>query len=172
VPLDPPAEFGAFYRATVAPLRRYVARLLGGPTEAQDVAQDAYVRVYRAMREHNARCSQAYLYTTARNLAYNQLRRRRLEPMPETATSPIDAAPSPEPAVSQLVMARQEWSQLEAALQQLPAECRDVLILRRVEGLSHEEISRRLGVPRSTIEKRLARSVRLLRAAMRDEEGG
>ena len=54
---DDPAnrpDFAGFYRKTLAPLRRYLARLLGSTTEAQDVAHDAYLRVYPKVQDRSA----------------------------------------------------------------------------------------------------------------------
>ena len=53
-PPEPPRDFGSFYRATLAPLRRYLARLLGNAPEAQDIAHDAYLRVYPTLNAKNA----------------------------------------------------------------------------------------------------------------------
>jgi RNA polymerase sigma factor (sigma-70 family) len=168
---DEPArhrDFAALYRATVAPLRRYLTRFLGDPIEAQDVAHDAYLRVYPAEGKRPAEKPEALLYTTARRLALNRIKRRRIAPVAgETASA--DTAPSPEPGVVQLVMARQELQQLEAAIARLPAGCRTVLLLRKVELLSHQEIADRLGIAVSTVEKQHARALRLLRAAMAAE---
>jgi RNA polymerase sigma-70 factor (ECF subfamily) len=63
-------------------------------------------------------------------------------------------------------MARQELAQLEAAIAQLPPGCRAVLLLRKIELLSHQEIADRLGLAISTVEKQHARALRLLRAAL------
>jgi RNA polymerase sigma-70 factor (ECF subfamily) len=63
-------------------------------------------------------------------------------------------------------MARQELRLLEDAIAQLPEGCRAVLVLRKVELLSHREISERLGIAVSTVEKQHARALRLLRAAL------
>jgi RNA polymerase sigma-70 factor (ECF subfamily) len=73
---------------------------------------------------------------------------------------------SSEPGVVQQVMARQELQQLEEAIGQLPAGCRAVLLLRKVELLSHQEIADRLGIAISTVEKQHARALRLLRALL------
>ncbi len=156
-------DFAALYRATLAPLRRYLTRFLGDPEEARDVAHDAYLRVYPA--EGKVEKPEAYLYTTARRLALNRIKRRRIAPIAGATASP-DTAPSPLPGVVQQVMARQELRQLEAAIAQLPAGCRAVLLLRKVEMLSHQEIANRLGIAVSTVEKQHARALRLLRAAL------
>ncbi len=162
-PLPAPRDFAGFYRATLAPLRRYLARLTGNRTEAQDLAHDAYARVFPAMREGRVGAPQALLYTTARRLAINCLRHReraRTQSMPDEA---LDTNAAPWPGVPQTVMARQELARLERALAQLPPGCRAVLLLRKVELLPHDEIARRLGVSRSNVEKQHVRALRLLR---------
>src|SRR5690606_38085534 len=71
---DPSFEpkFAELYRRTIAPLRRYLARLLGDTGEAEDIAHDAYLRVYRATQDHPAHKPEALLYTTAKRLAFNR----------------------------------------------------------------------------------------------------
>ena len=158
-------DFATLYRATLAPLRRYLVRFLGDPTEAQDVAHDAYLRVYPLTEKSRVEKPEALLYTTARRLALNQLKRRRIAPITREVACP-DAAPSPAPGVVQQVIARQELHELEKAIAELPAGCRTVLLLRKVELLSHQEIADRLGIAVSTVEKQHARALRLLRAAL------
>jgi RNA polymerase sigma-70 factor (ECF subfamily) len=146
-------------------LRRYLTRFLGDANEAQDVAHDAYLRVYPKDGKAPPDNPQAFLYTTARNLAINRLKRRQIAPF-NSQEIHDDATPSPLPGVVQQVMARQEWSQLESAIADLPPGCRSVLLLRKVELLSHQEIADRLGIAVSTVEKQHARALRLLRAAL------
>jgi RNA polymerase sigma factor (sigma-70 family) len=156
------SEFARLYRATLAPLRRYLTRFLGDADEAQDIAHDAYVRVYPRDGKAPPDNPQAFLYTTARNLAINRIKRRHIAPFNAT-DGVVETAPSPLPGVVQQVMARQELSQLEAAIAELPPGCRSVLLLRKVELLSHQEIADRLGIAVSTVEKQHARALRLLR---------
>jgi len=158
-------DFAQLYRATLAPLRRYLARFLRDPAEAQDVAHDAYLRVYPAEGKRRAEKPEALLFTTARRLALNRLKRRRIAPI-VGATAQADLAPATTPGVVQTVMARQELGQLQAAIGRLPPGCRAVLLLRKVELLSHREIADRLGIAVSTVEKQHARALRLLRAAL------
>jgi RNA polymerase sigma-70 factor (ECF subfamily) len=162
---DDRGDFASLYRATLAPLRRYLARLLGNDDEAQDVAHDAYLRVHPTVSRQAALKPEALLYTTARRLALNRLKRRRIAPFVSEALEPEQTA-SPLPGVVQQVMARQELHQLEEAIGQLPAGCRTVLLLRKVELLSHREIADRLGIAISTVEKQHARALRLLRALL------
>lgn len=158
-------DFAALYTATIAPLRRYLTRLLGNPSEAQDVAHDAYLRVYPTVTEQPTRYPTALLYTAARRLAINRLKRRSISPVTREAFSPETAA-SQAPGVEQQVIARQELDLLEEAIAGLPQGCRAVLLLRKVELLSHREIAARLGIAVSTVEKQHARALRLLREAL------
>lgn len=169
MPEEPPPDrdFAGLYRTTLAPLQRHLARILGNPTEAEDVAHDAYARVYPTMQKQQAEKPEALLYTTARRLAFNRLRRRKVAPfVPNEAAPELSASPSP--GVVQQVIARQEWSRLEAAIADLPEGCRTVLLLRKVDLLSHQEIAERLGIAISTVEKQHARALRLLRARLTD----
>ena len=157
------SDFASFYRATLAPLRRYLARLTGSRTDAQDLAHDAYARVFPAMRDGHVETPQAFLYTTARRLAINRLRHRERAQTQSVPEATLDASAAPLPGVPQTVIARQELEQLERALAQLPPGCRAVLLLRKVDLLPHDEIARRLGVSRSNVEKQHVRALRLLR---------
>lgn len=158
-------DFATLYRSTVAPLRRYLTRLLGNSAEAQDIAHDAYLRVYPHADNPAIEQPEAVLYTTARRLAINRLKRRSISPISNDSSS-FDTAASATPGVAQQVMARQELKLLEAAIAGLPEGCRNVLLLRKVELLSHREIAERLGISISTVEKQHVRALRLLRAAM------
>ena len=160
-------DFGRLYRATIVPLRNYLTRILGNTTEAQDVAHDAYLRIYPQAGKPPAEKPEALLYTTARNLAFNRLKRRRISPVVQNAAS-IETTAASAPGVAQQVMARQESIILEKAISELPQGCRSVLLLRKVELLSHQQIADRLGIAISTVEKQHARALRLLRASLED----
>jgi len=160
-------SFADLYRATIQPLRRYLGRLLADRTEAQDIAHDAYLRVAPQLGNGAARNPEALLFTTARRLALNRLRRGRIAPFDTAATA--DSTPSPAPDAAQQAMARQDLEQLEHAIADLPAGCRAVLLLRKVELLSHRQIADRLGIAVSTVEKQHARALRLLRTALQTE---
>jgi RNA polymerase sigma factor (sigma-70 family) len=170
---DEPAskrDFATLYQTTLAPLRRYLARLLGNPTEAQDVAHDAYLRVYPALEKQSPERPEALLYVTARRLAINRLKRRSISPVSADGAF-VEAAAASGPGVEHQVMARQELGMLEAAIAELPDGCRTVLLLRKIELLSHQEIAERLGISISTVEKQHARALRLLREALPQQFG-
>jgi RNA polymerase sigma factor (sigma-70 family) len=159
-------DFASFYQATLAPLRRYLGRILGNRAEAQDVAHDAYSRVYRAMETDQVNQPQGLLYTTARHLAINQLRRRDRSPVQPAEAEIIALSPAQSPAVEDIVAARLQLADVKAAIARLPLGCRTVLLLCQFEGLTHPQVAARLGISRKTVEKQHARALRLLRASL------
>lgn len=159
-----PEAFTRLYQTTVAPLRRYLSRLLGNSGEAEEVAHDAYARIYQKPADK----PEALLYTTARRLAINRLKRREISPVAPTDFG-IDTSASSSPSIPDQVIARQEWDLLQTAINDLPPGCRQVLLLRKVELLSHREIAEQLNIAVSTVEKQHARALRLLRAALPTE---
>jgi len=163
------ARFPALYAATIGPLRRYLARMMRNHDDAEDLAHDAYARFYQTMEAKWPDHPEAFLFTTARRLALNQIKRRQISPVQGAASAAIiEFTPAQSPGVEHVVIAREEWLRLDAAIAGLPAGCRQVLLLRKVEQLSHVEISRRLGIAISTVEKQHARALRLLRVALHD----
>lgn len=165
---QPEKDFRSFYQTTLTPLRRYLATVLGNPHEAQDIAHDAYLRTYAAMQGKEVNRPKAFLFTTARRLALN-FRIRRADRMRPEENAVLDRQAAGTPDASVLLMDRQEQEAVEAAITALPEGCREVLILRNREELSHQEIADRLGISRSTVEKHLARALRLLREALAEK---
>lgn len=166
-PPPPGQDFPSFYQATVSPLRRYLASVMKDPVEAQDIAHDAYLKTYDAMRRKEIGRPQAFLFTTARRLALN-FRIRRASRMRPEENAVLDREADATPDAAAQAMARQEREALMQAIAALPDGCREVLILRNQQELSHQEIAARLGLSTSTVEKHLARALRLLREALRE----
>jgi len=166
----PSRDFASLYRATITPLRRYLARLVGNRADAQDLAHDAYARVYRAMDDTEVKKPEALLFTTARNLAINQLKRRDNAPTQAADSNIIELSPEQAPGVERVVMARQEWAATEDAISRLPPGCRAVLMLCTLRGCTHPEAAARLGISRKTVEKQHARALRLLRASLQSSD--
>ena len=141
------ANFASFYRATLMPLRRYLARMLGNSGDAEDLAHDAYVRIYESMDVESVDQPKAYLFITARRLALNQIKRRKIAPVDaRDGAKIIEFAEAGAPGVERVVMARQEWARLEGAIEELPTGCRNVLLLRKRDQLSHANIGLQLGI--------------------------
>jgi RNA polymerase sigma-70 factor (ECF subfamily) len=150
-------------------LQRYVRRLVGNAEDAEDIAQEALLRMVRTHERVLKRSGRAkpnltgWLYTIARNLCIDHLRRRR-----ERAASDAEIATtaSREPTPPAIYERAVELDTLRKALQKLPTHYREILDLRFSEGLSYRDIGARLGVPITTVEARLHRARRMLRRVL------
>ncbi|MSU53319.1 MAG: hypothetical protein CK538_08440 [Opitutia bacterium] len=156
-------DFGALYRDTVTPLRRYLSRIMGDRDEAQDIAQDAFFLTYQAMQKQPVEKPRAFLFTTARRLASN-FRLRRSERMRPTEAAFFESQTDAAPDATQSTIARQDEESFDRAVLALPPGCQQILVLRLHHEMSQREIAATLGLAPSTVGNQLARAIRLLRA--------
>jgi RNA polymerase sigma factor (sigma-70 family) len=147
-------------------LHRFLMRRLRSTHNAQDLAQEAYLRLLRLDRAEFVRKPQAYLYRIAANLVYEFKLRERNEPITFDSEALERAAEFPaevlqNDASERLIVAQQ----LESVLTQLPPLYRAVFVLRKRDGLSYPEIARTLDISVHTVKKYLARAVAQCRSA-------
>ena len=143
-------------------------RLGGDYDEARDMAQEAFIRIYRELPKYD--CSRkffSWMYRVAHNTCINILHKRPKETAPlesvyDMAAGDTSAAGSPDASYAQLELS----NAINAALQSLPENYRLPLVLKYVTGLSYQEISAQLDLPVSTIETRLFRGRAMLKKAL------
>lgn len=154
------------------PLYRFAYRMLEHSEEARDVCQETFLRVLgRADRfEPGARFS-TWMYQIALNLCRDRLRRRRrwsLLVVEEAGAGALErTVPADGTATPAAALEREERRELvRRALASLPAEQREVLILKEYEGLKFREIAELTGCPESTVKSRLYQGLARLRDAL------
>ncbi len=134
---------------------------------AHDIVQETFVRVWRHRQSLQSNLPfLAYLFHISRNLTLDQAKhhdvRRRVEGnLPQPSPSAQD---DPEQSL-QLNMLREKLS--EVVRTKLPAKCREIFLLSRIEGLSNAEISNKLGVTVKTVENQITRALKVLRRHLR-----
>lgn len=140
-------------------LKRYLSRLLRRPEDVEDVAQESFLKVLEAGSKGEIRYPQAYLYRTARNLAFNSLARKdnKIVDSIEDFLDP-DVLQQSAPLEDD-VAAQRRFELFCRAAAELPEQCRRVLILRKVYGFSQHEVAEQLGITISTVEKHLAKGL-------------
>lgn len=139
-------------------------RLSGDYAESQDMAQEAFLRVYQELsRFDTSRRFFPWMYRVAQNSCLNTLKKRPREQLSEDEEwrRYIANDASVDPAASLERVSRQEA--VTAALDQLPASYREPLVLKYLSGLSYQEIADQLDLPLSTIETRLFRGRHMLK---------
>ena len=147
-------------------LVRYLTRVWPNSADVLDLRQDIYVRVYESARSTLPTSPKAFLFATARNLMTDRIRHSRVVFIDSTqdyeSLNVLVDEISPERRLS----ARQELRNLARAFDSLSEKCRNVVWLRRVEGLSQRETARRLELNEGAVESQLARGLRVLALAV------
>lgn len=141
---------------------RYLARVWPNRAEVLDLRQDVYVRVYESASLTRPTLPRAFLFATARNLMMDRLRRARIVSIDFTEDMDALNVLVDEISPERRLNARQELRRLAQSFDELSDRCRDVMWLRRVEGLSQRETATRLGMREGAVESQLARGMRAL----------
>jgi RNA polymerase sigma-70 factor (ECF subfamily) len=174
---DLDGSFERFVRAYQDRLYGYVLRLVGHRADAEEIAQDTFVRAYRALARYPAERVQTlalrpWLFQIALNLVRNRWRARPPETEPlEGEDGELPSVEASESERPDLVAVRHETNRdLAALLLTLPERYRVAVVLRHVEGLGYGELAQVLGQPVGTVKSNVHRGTRLLRAALEQED--
>jgi RNA polymerase sigma-70 factor (ECF subfamily) len=136
----------------------YARWLTKNDADAEDVVQDAYVRALRFFSSLRGEDARAWLFTIVRNTWYGRFPRRAGEPMTTVPDEDAEARPDASLDPEAQLMQQQTVEQVREALEALPSDFREVVVLRELEGLSYKEIAAVVGIPIGTVMSRLARA--------------
>jgi RNA polymerase sigma-70 factor (ECF subfamily) len=174
------AAFSAFVLQYQERVFRLVLRMLGDRAEAEDLAQEVFISIFKAIEGFRGESQlSTWVYRVAANHCRNRIkyltRRRRqvTDGYDESNEEQIGHAPHGRPeAPDQLMEARQTERVLQAGLLALEEEQRELVVLREVEHLSYEEIMAITGLPEGTVKSRLHRARATLREYIERHEQG
>lgn len=165
--------FAALVNRYQKPVIRFCYRMAGSRADAEDVAQETFVNLYRSL----GRLRREYAFSTvvfcyARNAMLNHLRgagrrHRHLQAFQREQAGTASAAPRPD----HRAQAADAAAMLEAGMAALPPEFREVFILREFQGVDYQGIADIVGCPVGTVRSRLARAREQLRAHLADVYG-
>jgi len=151
-------------------LYRVALRLTGDPSQAEDLVQDTMLKAYRSWRQYRPGTNaKGWLLTILRNTFINDYRRRKLEPVATDleAVEPFALYRAVEDSDPEgAFFARIVDEKVLEAVDALPPDFREVLVLSDVEGMRYAEIAETLNLPVGTVKSRLFRARRLLQAAL------
>lgn len=144
---------------------KLVARLLRDPTEAEDVAQDAFVKAYRALGSFRGDSAfYTWLYRIAVNTARNSMASRQRRPLDyeadlnESEQAAVESRMRHGDTPEAAALSDEIHRTVNHAVEQLPEDLRTAIILREVEGLSYEEIAEAMDCPVGTVRSRIFRA--------------
>lgn len=166
----PPAEDTWFSRNVLRhrpSLRRYLRQLASNKQDAEDIEQEAYLKVYEANRRVDIENPRAFLFRTAFNLFVQSYRKSRNSPIREVADFDALSVKDMCATADEKLMAREQLGALAEAIDSLPPETRRIFVMCKVYNLSQTEIREALGVPNRTIERHVANGLKICRDYLR-----
>lgn len=163
------SEIVRAYREHYRAIRSVIARYVKRAEDVEDLAQEAFLRGYMTELSERIARPRAYLIRIARNLAIDELRRRRGRPLYlEDFDSKDVLLDERNGRAEERFDAQRKLTIIAEALATLPPEWRKAFLLRKMEGLRVKEIARRLDLSVSAVEKRLARALTLVNVWLLD----
>jgi len=136
--------------------------------DLDDVVQETYAILAAKASIEAIRNPRTYAFQTAWSVILQQLRRAHIVPINAVADIEALEAATDAPSPEDTVLARNELAMIRRAIDGLPRQTRQAFVLRRLEGLSQGEIARRMKLSEHTVEKHIARGIKLLLAAAKD----
>ena len=164
--------FELLVASRMSQIRRYARAFATSDADADDLAQDALVKVYKSLRSFRFQASfTTWLYSIVRNVFLDAVRSRagRERSVEEPLTVDHARAASSAESADEHLLRKEEQQKVWRALRQLPPEFRTALVLFDVEGHSYEEVAAIEGVPMGTVKSRLSRGRGLLRDILAGE---
>lgn len=134
----------------------YARWLTKNEADAEDVVQDAYVRALRFFSSLRSEDARSWLLTIVRNTWYGRF--ARASGVNQVYEDKAHDRPDENLDPEGLAVQQQEVERVQRAVQELPADFREVIVLRELEGLSYKEIAAVVGIPIGTVMSRLARA--------------
>jgi len=168
---DRQTRFAAIFRQYGRALQSYLRRQVRSREAAEDLMQEAFARVYAAGTER-LDSPRSFLFRTARNLAANH--RRDQSAALVQAVEDVEAVDAGRQTLlpEETLHWREELDMLERVIDSLPHQCRQVFILQKLELRSHQEIAAQLGIAVSTVEKHIAKAVKICYQHYRERQDG
>ena len=161
-----------------APVVHFVYRLVREPALAEELAQEVFLRVFRARRSYRPRAKfTTWLFRIATNVALNALRDGRMRRWGETSIDAEDAGPqvaqlsAPGPSAEQRLLEAERARQIRAAVESLPEKQRLAVLLHKYQDLDYAEIAPILGCSESALKSLLFRAYEALRVKLRPLAG-
>jgi RNA polymerase sigma-70 factor (ECF subfamily) len=165
-----PTDLDDWFVREVLPLEgalmRYLRRNWRDATELPDLRQEVYVRLYEAARKGLPDAVSPFLFATARNLLIDRARRAQIVSIETWADLEVSEMVADDLSPERHASGRSELQLLQEALEELPARCREVVQLRKIDGMSQREVAAHMGIQEDTVEKQIAKGMRALADAL------
>lgn len=167
--------FGELVERYQGRLVNYLFRLLRSTEEAQDLAQEVFVKIYLALDRYDPNYKfSTWLFRVAQNAAIDRIRKRRLQvvSMDRPGSRDEDSRswefPSPDPSPYRNLRNRERGEAIQEVIDQLPWEYRELIVLRHYGELSYDEIASLKQMPLGTVKNKLFRGRQMMKEKLQD----
>ncbi|MBL9202753.1 MAG: RNA polymerase sigma factor [Opitutaceae bacterium] len=149
-------------------LRSWLRGAFPAVRDVDDVVQESYLRLWRTHATRQIRSARAFLFTVARRVVLDELRRERRSPLAAVADPTALEITDERPGVLETAAVAEKLDAVADALMTLPPRCRAVVTLAKLKGLSRHEVAAHLGLSVKTVDEQLARGIRRLERTLRE----
>lgn len=171
-----PVDLGRVYQEIRVSLVRYTSRFFRRSQEAEDVVQEAFVKVIEAQRKREIQSPKSYLFRTARNLSLKQINKSSYKLTDEMGEILTDSELLVTKTMEEQFEVRENFEVFCRAVKTLPVKCRRAFVLCRVYGYSQKEVAAYMGIGSKAVEGHLFRATRrcmdFIEAERVDEDNG
>ena len=141
-------------------LKCYINKRLNSKDAATDLTHETFVRLLSRSPAIQLENPRAYLYRIAHNLVVDYLRQENRRKTEAVSNDRLVTIPDGQPSPEQSVGARNDMAMVRAAILEMPERTRHVFVLARIEGLTYREVSKRLHISESSVQKHLAKATK------------
>jgi RNA polymerase sigma-70 factor, ECF subfamily len=157
-------------------LYTFVVQMVKNDQLAEDIVQDTFIRLYRHYQSYRTIAKfRTWIFTIAANQVRTQMRKlskmKTIDLEPRNSGDRATELPHPQRNVDEQVAGKMTVEKVKSAMEQLPDEFREAIILREIEELSYDEIVSMLNLPLGTVKSRINRARARLRDLLIDEKG-
>jgi RNA polymerase sigma-70 factor (ECF subfamily) len=151
--------------------------LVRKPQDAEDIVQEAYLRAFKFFGGYQGGDARSWVLKIVRNTSYSFLEKNRPAELAEEFDEEVHTAVVEQPGAETALLQLADSRMLREALDELPVNFREVIVLRELEGMSYKEIAEVKGLPMGTVMSSLARArtqlrEQLIRLRSKEEQGG
>jgi len=170
--VSPPADQSRWFAEEVHPhelhLKAYLRGSFPAVRDVEDVVQESYLRIWKTRATQPIRSARAFLFTIARRLALDAIRRNRTSLIDSVGDMSQLHVLHDRPDTAEAVDMQEKIRLLADAVENLPSRCRDVVVLRKIKGIPQKEVAAMLGLSDKTVESQFTRGMKRCEVYLRE----
>jgi len=175
---EPESNPDGFFRTQITkafleqqgPLKAFISRFIRRPQDIDDIAQETFIRAFRAEKTAEIQHPKAYIYRVARNLAFETLKKKSNQLTSYIEDSCDQNLLQSDENIEDNMVVIERLERVKVAIVEMPPQCQRVFIMHKVYGFKYKEIAQQLGISVSTVEKHIMTGLKKCRQSVKFQE--